>query len=156
MKHLTSISLVLAVFCCILLASAPLCAQEWSATQREIWKVSEERTAAFEKGDVEKLMSYIHPEYRGSGHGSPVAVDKSIIRKQFEQITKTYKVVYVFSQPTAIQVFGNTAIVHYIWTITLKSLDGKESELQTAWTDVFVKQGDKWLIVGDNGNELKR
>jgi len=42
-----------------------LIAQEWSAAQKEIWKVEEETMAALEKGDVEKLMSYIHADYRG-------------------------------------------------------------------------------------------
>jgi ketosteroid isomerase-like protein len=62
----------------------------------------------------------------------------------------------MFMQPTAIQVFGNTAIVHYIVTMTMKPLEGKEETSQAAYTDIFVKQGDKWLIVADNGNELKR
>jgi ketosteroid isomerase-like protein len=146
----------LAVALLLLLPSACLNAQEWSTVQKEIWKVWEETMAAFEKGDVEKLMTYVHPDYRGSGHGSPLPVDKSMMRKQFELIAKTYKVLFVSSQPTAIQVFGNTAIVHYIWTVTLKSLDDKEVENQTAWTDVFVKQGEKWLIVADNGYQLKR
>jgi len=101
-------------------------------------------------------MSYVHQDYRGSGHGSPIPIDKTIFRKQVEQLVKTYSVRSLFLQPTAIQVFGNTAIVHYIATITLKSVDGKEATSQTAYTDVFVKQGDKWLIVADNGNELKR
>jgi ketosteroid isomerase-like protein len=148
--------LFIAIVVLMLLPPACLIAQEWSAAQKQIWKVEEETMSAFEKGDFEKVMSYIHPEYRGSGHGSPIAIDKSILRKQFEQMIKTYKVVYVFMQPSAIQVFGNTAIVHYILTMTLKSLDGKETESQTAYTDIFVKQDDKWLVVADNGYELKR
>jgi ketosteroid isomerase-like protein len=148
--------LCLAIAVLLLLPSAYLVAQEWSAAQKEIWKVEEETMAAFEKGDVEKLMSYIHPDYRGSGHGSPIPVDKSTARKQVELMTKTYKITYYSMQPTAIQVFGNTAIAHYILTMSTKSLDGKEAQTQTAWTDVFVKQGDKWLVVADNGYELKK
>jgi ketosteroid isomerase-like protein len=148
--------LCLAIAALLLLPSAYLVAQEWSAAQKEVWKVEEETMAALEKGDVEKLMSYIHPDYRGSSHGSPIPIDKGILRTQLELMTKTYKVVYMFMQPTAIQVFGNTAIVHYIVTMTMKPLEGKEETSQAAYTDIFVKQGDKWLIVADNGNELKR
>jgi ketosteroid isomerase-like protein len=140
----------------MILPSAYLVAQEWSTAQKEIWKVEEESVADMEKGDVEKLMSYVHQDYRGSGHGSPIPIDKPLFRKQVEQLVKAYPVRSMFLQPTAIQVFGNTAIVHYIATITLKSVDGKEATIQTAYTDVLVKQGDKWLIVADNGNELKR
>ncbi len=146
--------LVIAVL--LLLPSAYLVAQEWSAAQKEIWKVEEGTVADIEKGDVEKLMSYVHQDYRGSGHGSPLPIDKPIFRKQLEEMLKTYPARSLFLQPAAIQVFGNTAIVHYIATITLKSVDGKEATLQTAYTDVFVKQGEKWLIVADNGYELKR
>jgi ketosteroid isomerase-like protein len=146
--------LVIAIL--LLLPSAYLIAQEWSAAQKEIWKVEEETVADIEKGDVEKLMSYVHQDYRGSGHGSPLPIDKTIFRKQVEQLVKTYPARSLFLQPAAIQVFGNTAIVHYIATITLKSVDGKEATSQTAYTDVFVKQGDKWLIVADNGYELKK
>jgi ketosteroid isomerase-like protein len=146
--------LVIAIL--LLLPSAYLIAQEWSAAQKEIWKVEEETVADIEKGDVEKLMSYVHQDYRGSGHGSPIPIDKTIFRKQVERLVKTYPARSLFLQPAAIQVFGNTAIVHYIATITLKSVDGKEATSQTAYTDVFVKQGDKWLIVADNGYELKK
>ena len=148
--------LCLAIAVLLLLPSAYLIAQEWSAAQKEIWKVEEETVADIEKGDVEKIMSYVHPDYRGSGHGSPLPIDKTIFRKQAEQMVKTYPARSMFLQPAAIQVFGNTAIVHYIATITLKSVDGKEATSQAAYTDVFVKQGDKWLIVADNGYELKK
>ena len=140
----------------LLLPSANLVAQEWSATQKEIWKIEEATVADIEKGDIEKIMSYLHQDYRGSGHGSPIPIDKAIFRKQAEQMVKTYPVRSVVLQPSVIQVFGNTAIVHYIATITLKSVDGKEVTSQSAYIDVFVKQGDKWLIVADNGYELKR
>ena len=146
--------LVIAVL--LLLPSAYLIAQEWSAAQKEIWKVEEEIMSAFMKGDIEKLMSYVHTDYRGSGHGSPVPIDRSIFRKQAEQLIKTYKVGQLFMQPTAIQVLGNTAIVHYIMTMTMTPLEGEEVASQTAWTDIFVKQGDKWLMVADNYFELKR
>jgi len=146
----------LAVAVLLLLPTAHLIAQEWSAAQKEIWKLEEESMATFEKGDVEKGLSYIHPDYRGLNHGTPVPIDKSMFRKLFEYMVKNYKVTYYTMQPTAILVVGNTAVADYIMTMSSKSLDGKEEQSQTAWTDVFVKQGDKWLIIADNGNELKK
>ena len=44
-----------------------LIAQEWSAARKEIWKVEQGTMAALEKGNVEKLMSSIHADYRGCG-----------------------------------------------------------------------------------------
>jgi ketosteroid isomerase-like protein len=148
--------LCLAIAVLLLFPSAFLIAQEWSAAQKEIWKLEEESMATFEKGDIEKGLSYIHADYRGLNHGSPVPIDKAAFRKMFEYMVKNFKITYYTLQPTAIVVSGNTAVAHYILTMSSKSLDGKEAESQTAWTDVFVKQGDKWLIIADNGNELKK
>jgi len=148
--------LCLVVAVLLLLPSAYLMSQEWSAAQKEVWKLEEGFAAAFEKGDLEAVLSYMHPDYRGSGHGSAVPIDKVIFRKNLESFFKNYKVTNFFLQPTAIQIYGNTAIIHYIATTSMKSLEGKEIESQFAYTDIYVKQGDKWLCVADNGNELKR
>jgi ketosteroid isomerase-like protein len=146
---------------CIALAFA-LClpiavfAQEWSLAQKEVWKVEETIIAAFQKGDLETAMSFVHPDYRGLHHGSPVPIDKAIARQQFADMTKNYHTRTACIQPLAIQIFGNTAIVHYVATVTLASYDERPVTIQAAWTDVFIKQGEKWLVVADNGTDLKQ
>jgi ketosteroid isomerase-like protein len=85
-----------------------------------------------------------------------VPIDKGTFRKGTEYFNKNYIITNHSFQPMALQVFGNSAVVHNILTVSTKSLDGREAESQTAWTDVFVKQGDKWLIIADNGNELRK
>jgi hypothetical protein len=50
----------------------------------------------------------------------------------------------------AIKIHGNIAIVHYYFTDVSKH--GEEEEMvQGRWTDILIKQGDKWIMIGDHG-----
>jgi len=54
-------------------------------------------------------------------------------------------------QPLAIKIHGNVAIVHYSYTNVFKSGEEKEKVEQGRWTDILLKQGDKWVMIGDHG-----
>lgn len=154
MKHKTSSSLVATVIC--LLLALPLYAHEWSAAQKEVWKTVETYNSLFDKGDLEGFMSYFHNDYRGWIYQAPVPTDKSKVRKFVERDMKSEKVLFSDLTPAEIQIYGNVAIVHYFWTSTSKGSEGKEETASGRWTDVLMKQGDKWLLIGDHGGRTSK
>ncbi len=141
---------------CLLLLWATAWAHEWSAAQKEVWKTVEAYNAAFDKGDIETFMSYFHSDYRGWIYTAPVPSDRATVRKFVEYAMKSSKVLLSNLTPTEISIFGNVAIVHYFWTSVEKSADGKEETNSGRWTDVLMKQGDRWMLIGDHGGRTSR
>ena len=59
-------------------------------------------------------------------------------------------------QPAAIKIHGNVAFVHYHYVQVVKDAAGKDKETSGRWTDILMKQGDKWLLIGDNGGRTSK
>ncbi|MEK9137617.1 MAG: nuclear transport factor 2 family protein, partial [Bacteroidota bacterium] len=78
------------------------------------------------------------------------------VRKFVDFGMKSGKVLFSHITPAAISIQGNVAIVHYFWTAVEKDADGKTDEHGGRWTDILMKQGDKWLIIGDHGGRTKQ
>ena len=55
--------------------------------------------------------------------------------------------------PEAIWVKGDFAVVHYYYSDVTKDKDGKTSTDSGRWTDILIKKGDKWVMIGDHGGE---
>lgn len=47
--------------------------------------------------------------------------------------------------------YGNIAFVHYYYDQVVKDAEGKEKSESGRWTDILMKQGDKWVMIGDHG-----
>src|SRR5512142_954367 len=90
----------------LLMVSALLFAQEWTAAQKEVWGVEQKFSAALLRGDVEGFMSLMHPDYRGLNHGTSLPIDKATFRKGAEENVKNSKITFLSFQPLAVQVFG--------------------------------------------------
>ena len=148
--------LCLIVAALLLLPSAYLYSQEWSAAQKEVWKNVEAYNAMADAGNVEGFMAYVHNDYLGWNYESALPNDKASIRKFVEYAFKTSKTVLTSIKPTAIGVFGNFAYVHYYYAVIYKDAEGKEKAESGRWTDILMKQGDKWVMIGDHGGRTSR
>jgi ketosteroid isomerase-like protein len=151
MKRFIYISMMITVLGCFLAVSAPLFAQEWSAAQKEVWQVEETLWKLSASGDVEGFLSYSHPDYVGWINVSPFPQNKERASKFISYGFKTNKIQVYDISPLSIKLYGNVAIVHYYYCETYKDFEGKEKNEIGRWTDVFMKQGDKWLLIGDHG-----
>jgi ketosteroid isomerase-like protein len=110
----------------------------------------------FDKRDLEGFQSYVHTDYRGWSYNSAVPLDKATARKYLEYDMKTTTPVLSDIHPMAIQIFGNVAIVHYVYTTIDKGADGKDNPSSGRWTDILMKQGDKWVMIGDHGGRTSK
>jgi ketosteroid isomerase-like protein len=146
---------ILIVMCLTLPASAQLFGQEWSEEQKEVWKNVETYLDLRVKGDLEGFMDYIHADYSGWTHSDPLPANKASARKFLTHIFKVKKILVQDLQPVAIKIHGNVAIVHYYYSRILKDAEGKEKNASGRWTDILMKQGDKWVMIGDHGGSIE-
>ncbi len=142
---------VLIVLCITLLSSAQLFGQEWSEEQKEVWKNVETYSELSAKRDLEGFLGYFHDDYSGWFNQNALPNNKASVRKFLSHIFKTTKVLVNDIQPVAIKIHDNIAIVHYYYSNIVKDVEGKEKNTSGRWTDILMKQGDKWVMIGDHG-----
>src|SRR5580698_5823553 len=128
-------------------------AQEFSSAQKEVWRNVETYLELDRKQDLEGFMSYFHEGYRGWPAGSPLPIDKAAAQDLISHDMAITRVLVQRAQPVAIEIHGDVAFVDYYLSQVIKDTDGKEKTLSERWTDILMKQGGRWLIVGDHGSE---
>jgi ketosteroid isomerase-like protein len=55
-------------------------------------------------------------------------------------------------KPAGIRVHGDVAIVHYFFTMVSRDAEGDEETVFGHWSDILMKQGNKWTMIGDAGD----
>jgi len=137
--------------CAAMLASTSVFSQEWSAQQKDVWKNVETYWDLAAKGDIEAFLTYFHEEFSGWIYGAHLPHNRATRDKFIRFKYARNKILFQDLQPLAIKIHGNIAIVHYTYTEVSKSGEEKEKTEQGRWTDILIKQGDKWVMIGDSG-----
>lgn len=170
-KHFIKGCVVLGVFCACLFAAIMLAAQEsvpaqgqalvlagpmllgqeWSPEQKEVWNTVEKLVELEAKEDLDGLLSYFHPDFRGWYCKDPLPRNKASIRKWARYFFEIEESLVYELKPIAIDVHGNVAFVHYYYKWAYKDAEGKHKMDQGRWTDIYMKDGDKWLLICDHG-----
>lgn len=125
--------------------------QEWSKEQQMVWKNVEAYWKLYGDGNLEGFLGYMHDGYLGWNVGTPLPSGKADAAKWMKHFWAKRKVTIYDVNPVGIAVFGDVAIVHYYYTMMVADEEGKEKNMSGNWTDVLLKQGDKWLLIGDHG-----
>jgi ketosteroid isomerase-like protein len=133
----------------------PVKAQEWSASQKEVLKVVNDYWAVMAKGDLAGFFDYFHTDYLGWDEGSTLPSTKSESQKALQFFTAGSKISFYEIKPVGVRVFGDYAYVHYYYTMVIEK-DGKKKVESGRWTDILMKQGGKWLCIGDHGGETPK
>jgi ketosteroid isomerase-like protein len=149
-------SVCIAALALLTFLTATLFGQEFSAAQKEVWKNVEAYWALYDAGNLEGFLSYIHNDYLGWSYRSPLPMDKAATRKFVAHDLKTVKTVLSDIKPVAISVFGNFAFADYYYTTVYTDAEGKEKSETGRWTDIMMKQGDKWVLIGDHGGRSSK
>jgi len=151
MRHFMNIRVASIILCVIVFVAPPLLAQEWSAAQKGVWKNVEAYWDLWAKRDLEGFLSYFHTDYSGWFNRASLPSDKASGRKGISHSFQTIKILVREINPVAIKIHGNVAIAHYYFSFIRRDAEGKESNRSGRWTDILMKQGDKWVLIGDHG-----
>jgi len=131
-------------------------AQTWSVEEKEILKTMEEMRQAIERKDIEGFMSFIHEDFSGWGTVSTLPTDKEFRRKSLSGTLQASDAVIQKVTPLVITIHGDVSVVHsHAVTILKEKEPCKERTRNTFWTDVYVREGGRWLLIADHGRLLE-
>ena len=132
--------------------SVPPAAPADEATHDELRALRDGLLDAMSKGDIERELSYFHPNATVTWHNAEVSRGRDGIRKYFERmLTGPDKAVESFKADVEVDELtilfgGDTGISFGSAVEHFKMTDGRTFDLPARWSATLVKDGDKWLI----------
>ena len=145
--NLFVISILLVAF------NSQITAQEWSAEQKDVWKNVEAYWYLAAKGDLDGFVSYFHESFMGWNYGAPATSTKSSREKLIKFFAPQNKTLFYNLTPVGIWVQGKFAFVDYHYMEVTENKDGKRDTDIGRWTDILIKDGGRWVMVGDHGGQ---
>lgn len=155
----TNFSALLSLFSCLVAGGSNARAQEWSTEQLAVWESLTALTESLDKGDLEATMQHFHDDFSGWGTDAPLPVGKQGRRTLIADsiaTRKTTDLVFSSHTPVAIVVHGNVAVVHsYMSRVVRDKKTGEVTTRHIRWTDVLLREMDRWVLIADHGRLWK-
>lgn len=126
-------------------------AQQWSPAQQEVWRGVESYWGLFASEDIDGFLSYLHEDFTGWSYGAALPRTKADMEKSLALSFATSETTIYDIKPVAIRLHGDVAIVHYYFDRTYLDDKGDHHTATGRWTDILVRQGDRWVMIGDHG-----
>lgn len=126
----------------------------WNDEQKAVWKAIEEHWLYLTTGDTPRFLTYLHPNFTGYGHESPLLITKDSIAKWVVFWINNIKIPVHELQPIALASYGNFAVVHY-YISTLEIAKEHGERVIRRYTTTLVKEKDRWLIIGNHNERIQ-
>ena len=141
------------VFAFVFLLPLTVQGQEWTAEQKEVWETVK---ACWTAADIETISACLHEDLVTWGFGAGVPSTKADVRALNGRWLDTQETVWSYYQPLSVDVRGDMAVVIYVlhWAERHR-VTGEETSGIVNWTEVFKKEGDKWLLLADHGTRVE-
>lgn len=123
----------------------------WSEEQHAIWNCVEGHWDHLISGRVEEFIQYIHEDFIGFGHESPINIDQAWLEKWVGFWTKSTKIMICELRPVDIRVHGAIAVVQYFIFTVEKNTEGGKRVIRR-YTMTWKKQGERWVVIGSHNN----
>ncbi len=123
----------------------------WNSEQNSVWRCIEEHWDHLIHKRVNEFIKYIHEDFIGFGHESPINIDRPWLEKWVGFWTKTTEILICELRPIDIRIHQDIAIVQYfIFTIEKNAEGGKR--VIRRYTMTWKKQKDFWVVIGSHNN----
>ena len=136
---------------CVLSACLLPAQDKSSAAEQEIMRIEQEMLAAVLKGDTGPSERYLAKDFVFTGPDGGVSGKAQLIE---DLKSGNLKLQSGSLDDSKVQVYGDTAIVTYA-SNDKGTYKGKDISGKTRWTDVFVKQQGRWMIVASHGSAVQ-
>jgi ketosteroid isomerase-like protein len=133
------------------LSACLLSAQNKSSAEQDITRIEKEMLAALLKGDTGPSSRYLADQYVFTG---PDGMTTGKAQNIADLKSGDLKLQSASLDDMKVQVYGDTAIVTYA-SNDKGTYKGKDISGKTRWTDVFVKQNGRWMVVASHGSRVQ-
>ena len=154
MKKLLAFFAVLLV---VILLSGNSFAQQWTSEQKDVWQTEIKCWDALKSGNADEFTPFFADSYMDWDFANNAPQNKTNWAKGMNNYLQNNTIVYYTITPITIWVKGDFAYDQYYYTIDTKDkVTGKEEESEGNWTDMLMKQGSNWVLVGDRGGRTSK
>jgi hypothetical protein len=124
----------------------------WDETQREVWQNVETHWQHLIAGKVDEFLKFIHPDFIGYGHESPLPVDKPWLEKWVGFWAQTTKIVICELRPIQIKIHKDIATLQYmIFTIEQNQVDQGRRVIRR-YTMTWQRKKERWVVIASHNN----
>lgn len=139
------------VVLCVLSACLLTAQVKGGAAEQDVMRIEQEMLAAVLKGDTSPSERYLADSYTFTGPDGLTTGKAQIIE---DLKSGNLKLQAASLDDSKVQVYGNTAVVTYA-SNDKGTYKGKDISGKTRWTDIFVKQKGRWMIVASHGSAVR-
>jgi hypothetical protein len=123
----------------------------WNDAQRDVWRSVDVHWGHLIEKNVGAFIEFIHPDFTGYGHESPIPVDRPWLEKWVGFWTKSTQIAICELRPIQVIIHGDIAIVQYfIFTVEINAEGGKR--VIRRYTMTWKKTPDRWVVLGSHNN----
>lgn len=122
-----------------------------SAEEQALKQIEQELTSALVRGDATPFERHLAGTLTSIGPDGKVQ-DKAALIALLR--SDDFKIESSQTDQIKIRIYGNAAVVTYRST-DIGAYKGEDISGQTRWTDVFVRQADRWQIVSMQGTRVE-
>ena len=124
---------------------------DWTKKQSGVWQCVEDHWDHLINARVDDFLQYIHKDFLGFGHESPINIDRPWLEKWVGFWTQSTKIVICELRPIHIRIHGDIAIVQYFIFTIEKNMEGGKRVIRR-YTMTWKKQEDKWVVIASHNN----
>ena len=132
-----------------LILIAPNIAQEWTESEKEVWKMEETYWSRVKNLDLDGYLELWHPEFVGwpKDNEEPAGYEdvRSVVEDLFTQSEKGSFVIEL--TPHSVKSYGDVVIVFYRCKASYKDMEGGEHSISNRFTHTWMKHEEKWVII---------
>lgn len=143
----------IAVILFLLLPATQVLAQGSADDQATVWATVEHAWVAEERGGDDWVDEMLLGDFVGWPNESPAPRTRASTRMWARFDAGQRKGLSHELYPLSIVVHGDTAVVHYLYTVAVQTKDRKTEVSNGRYTDILVRDGANWKFLSWHGGD---
>ena len=128
-------------------------AQEWSDEQKEVWSAVADNWDLYAKQDI-KWLDFAHPDSLHWSGSLQMPRSKDVGKEWHARFYDPNSTILIHEiNPAGIVVQGNTAVLHYFYSVGTQNKQGEQAIEKGRCTDVLIREKGRWWFLGWNCND---